>query len=263
MPELLQSRYPTGYFVRMTLPMDLTIAGPLTFEVTKDGLGVRASEDGEDLWVWVEGGELPTHVLVRVDRSPDGRFIATGLHVGLFDKTEIGWDAMRRIKPATLLNYIFGGFDPAAPGAEAEDLVRGMAQPSLDALAELKQAELLEKGADALTTEDYERWRAENLGEMLKQVKSDPKAQRALTAFVLWEKLAGRTPVPSESASKPRASVATDLNHFATTYLKHRAATPRRATQATADELHCSRATVIRRLAEARKLGLIPEKDSK
>lgn len=263
MPELLQSRYPTGYFVRMTLPKDLTVAGPMTFTLTEHGLSARPSEEGEDLWVWVEGGELPTHVLVRIDRSPDGRFIATGLHIGLFDETEIGWDTMRRIKPATLLNYIFGGFDPADPFAEAADVVQRLAQPSLDKLAGEKQSELLEKGAEALTGEDYERWRAENFGQLLRGVSSDPINQRALTAYLVWEQLADRPPMPAEQAAKPRASVATDLNQFAATYLKHRAATPRRATQATADELHCSRATVIRRLAEARKLGLIPEKDSK
>ncbi|WP_346007169.1 hypothetical protein [Janibacter terrae] len=243
----------------MTLPPDLKVSGPFAF----DAGALRPADADDDLWVWIEGGELPVPVLVRVDRSPDGRFIATGLHLGLLREDELGWDTMRRIKPATLLNYIFGGFDPADPFSEASDVVRGLAQPSLDALAAGMQDALREYGAEALTQEDYERWRAEDFGHMLATMQHDSKAQRALTAYALWERLAERPPVPTAAAAKPRASVATDLNQFAQVYLKHRAATPRRATQATADELHCSRATVIRRLAEARKLGLIPEKDSK
>jgi hypothetical protein len=73
-------------------------------------------------WVTVKGGSLPTSIVARIDRAPDGRFVITGLLIGLRERTEITWETLRAIKPASVLNHIFEDFDPHNPAAQALDV---------------------------------------------------------------------------------------------------------------------------------------------
>jgi hypothetical protein len=73
-------------------------------------------------WVTVKGGSLPTGVVARIDRAPDGRFVITGLLIGLRERTEITWETLRGIKPASVLGHIFEDFDPNNPAAGALDI---------------------------------------------------------------------------------------------------------------------------------------------
>lgn len=69
----------------------------------------------EGQWVQVKGGGLPTGLVARIDRAPDGRFVITGLLIGLRERREITWETLRHIKPASVLEQIFKGFDPKNP----------------------------------------------------------------------------------------------------------------------------------------------------
>lgn len=73
-------------------------------------------------WVTVKGGSLPTGLVARIDRAPDGRFVITGLLIGLRERREITWETLRAIKPASVLAHIFADFDPLAPAAGARDV---------------------------------------------------------------------------------------------------------------------------------------------
>lgn len=73
-------------------------------------------------WVTVKGGSLPTGLVARIDRAPDGRFVITGLLIGLRERTEITWETLRAIKPASVLQAIFEDFDPLDPAAGARDI---------------------------------------------------------------------------------------------------------------------------------------------
>ena len=85
---------------------------------------------------------------------------------------------------------------------------------------------------------------------------------RALNAQTIWQMTGGSRPDSEVTeVTRPRASVATNLTEFADAYKRNYAANPRRATTATARELHISRATAIRRIAECREIGLIPPKE--
>ncbi|MCM3554523.1 hypothetical protein M3697_05305 [Janibacter melonis] len=247
MTEVLQSRNPTGYLLRMEIPEDLLVTGPHAFQTGPDGA------ERIDEWVRFEGGGVPVPLYARVERSTDGRFVCTGLAIGIEGHQELTWDTMRQIKPATLLSYIFAGFDPEDPFGNVRESFKRAAHQELTEAA-------VKAGRTQLTSEEVAEVLI-NSTEWTQRVTADDRRRAA--AFGLWSYLTERDPMPEEGvARKPRASVATDLGRFATVYKKHLAASPRRATQATADELHCSRATVLRRIAEARKLGLIPPKDS-
>jgi hypothetical protein len=159
----------------------------------------------EGTWMHLKGDPLPVPITIRIEHTNEGRFIVTGLVIGLRESTEITWETMRQIRLATVLEQLFAGYDPMNPAA-TEDASWG----------------------------------------------------RRLALLTLWYQLPD---VPVES--KPRRHAARNLREVAETYLRHLAATPNRATAATAKELHCSRATVIRRLEEARLAGLLPSKESK
>lgn len=104
-----------------------TLARLLTGWFTGSGPKIPEIPGLEGQWIQVKGGSLPTGVVARVDRAPDGRFVITGLLVGLRERREITWETLRGIKPASVLEYIFEGFDPKNPAAHAFDLDRGQA----------------------------------------------------------------------------------------------------------------------------------------
>jgi hypothetical protein len=86
--------------------------------------------------------------------------------------------------------------------------------------------------------------------------------ERPVDLLALWQMHRWELPdVPVES--RRRRHAAPNLREVAQVYLRHLAAKPHRATTETAKELHCSRATMIRRVAEAREAGLLPPKESK
>jgi hypothetical protein len=231
MAPMLHNRTRNGYVRPVDIPKTLRFSlpepfGSLVNPSPQGKPGEKAGLDGQ--WMKVQGDPLPVDVIIRVDRSDDKRFMITGLVIGLHERREITWEALRMIKPATILGYIFSGFDPNDP-------------------AKLYEA------TDPFPMDDNigDRWR--------------PHA-RAAAALKLWQASENRPHEDDYQAikpvTKPRASVATDLAKFAETYLRNLAATPHRATTATAKEMHISRATAIRRIAECRDEGLLPSKAS-
>jgi hypothetical protein len=182
------------------------VANPFR-HVVDEPLPVLHGMDG--IWLTLKDGPLPVPITVRIDRTKEGRFIITGLVIGLreSDRREITWETMRQIRLAAVLEELFAGWDPMNPARLA-------------------------------------------------------RSRRGQTLLVLWE-LLGRGLPDVQLEDRPRRHAAADLRKFAEVYLRNLAAKPNRATKATADELHCSRATVIRRIAEARAAGLLPPKESK
>lgn len=97
----------------------------------------------------------------------------------------------------------------------------------------------------------------------------DPLRPRMITedgdpdvASVLWSRSrpGGRPRDRTSPTSATRARVATDLEEFADAYSRNRARAPHRAMTDTADQLHISRATAIRRAQQCRDAGLLPPK---
>lgn len=185
-----------------------TLANLLTGWLSGRGPKIPDLPGLEGQWVEAKGGPLATPVVARVDRAPDGRFVITGLLIGLRDRSEITWETLRGIRPATVLEQIFKDFDPNSPAVHAFDLGPGQ------------------------------------------------------TAFHLWASAVRDRP-DVEAPQKAGGRVATDLRVFANTYLRNLAARPHGAMTATAEELHISRATAIRRADQARKAGLLPAKATK
>lgn len=244
MELLLHSRLGTGYVRRMEVPSDFRVTLPQPLEAYLSGKETMDATEG-GYWLRMSGGPLTGEAVVRVDRSEDGRFLVTGVVLGLRSRREITWEALRNVRPTTLVSYLFAGFDPANP---------------LQQYAETDLWLSEEVDGDDFDVEAWER----DAGD------DDPVVQlssvewrthvRAMAAYRLWVETSEaqrRDGNVAQPATKPRASVATDLVHFAEVYRRHQATTPRRATKATADELHVSRATVIRRVAECRQLGLL------
>lgn len=105
--------------------------GRVLFPVWTDENALPADLPGlEGEWVAVSGGPLPMRALVRIDRAKDDRLMITGLILGWRDRQEITWQTLRQVKPATLLEWIFAGFDPHNPAKDAGES-RGMAVLSL------------------------------------------------------------------------------------------------------------------------------------
>lgn len=189
----------------------------------------------------VSGPPLPLPVMVRIDRADDGRFMVTGLLIGLRDRREITWETLRLIKPASIVAWIFSGFD----GKRPLDEVRAT-DPSPPRLV----------GTDF----DLDEWlESDDDAVIMTGSNEDYAYKRAQVAFNLWQSTTFESPTRlPEPATKPRASVAADLTAFAETYSRNYAANPRRATTSTAEQMHISRATAIRRIAECREVGLLP-----
>lgn len=235
-------------------PEPFRVGMPQTFGQTVRQARAAGSDPEPDLggqWLGVRGGPLPSEVVVRVDRTGDGRFIVTGLLMGLSERREITWETLRKIKPATILEWIFAGFDPGNPArlsAETNPLP-----------TELVPGEAF----------DQEAWiRGDDDGPLIPTTRQQWRdSGRASAALVLWSAAVRGSFDPNDDAivepvMKPRASVAKDLLVFAETYLRHLATAPRRATAATAAELSISTATANRRIAECRAKGLLPPKGS-
>jgi hypothetical protein len=171
--------------------------------------------------------------------------------IGLRSRREITWETLRKIKPSTILAAIFAGFDAKDPGRLHRD--------NEIQFVSIEPGENFDEKAWA-----DGRHGGLELPPVIISSDSWREHHRSLAAFQLWHG-AGQDEQqsrPVEAVTRPRASVATNLTEFAQTYLRHLAATPHQATTATAKELHISRATAIRRLAEARELGLIPPKST-
>ncbi len=106
----------------MSTEKPLRLGLPNTFARLTASFGVRDKDlpelvglDGQ--WLTASGGPLPRPVAVRIDRSEDGRFVVTGLLLGLRDRREITWDTLRRLNLASLLQSIFTDYDPDNPAA--------------------------------------------------------------------------------------------------------------------------------------------------
>jgi hypothetical protein len=255
MAQMLQPRLRYGYRPRVEIPESLRIGlpGPFFNLVRRWGQPAPEIMGLEGQWLKVSGGPLPLPIAVRVDQAPDGRFIITGLLIGLDSRTEITWETLRQIKPQTILAYIFSGFDSKDPAAIHDTVEHVTMVPGEDFDEEAWRA-----GHDGA---DPPPW----IGKPMLTPRSWREQIRAMAAHQLWMGL-GRDEHslrPVEAVTKSRASAAANLTEFAEVYLRHLAATPHKATTATAKELHISRATAIRRLADARSLGLIPPKDTK
>lgn len=191
----------------------------------------------------MSGGPLEQAVQVRVDRAPDGRFVVTGLFIGLRDRREITWESLRAIKPATLLAYLFSDFDPDRPFDAYQEMVT-------------RTGVVTEVDPGTFDPEDESDW------DTLPRLTSEEHAEmtRLLTATRLWSATRFAPPT-ADPVLRGRRGMATDLTEFAQIYERHLATQPRRATTATAKEMNISRATAIRRLAECREKGLLPPKE--
>lgn len=250
-----------GYGHAVSTPEDFEIGIPRSFEWLTgsvpglaDGVSTRAKPDG--VWVEVKGGDLPVPLVVRIDQTPSGRFIITGMLIGRDEHRELTWTTLRQIKPSSIISTIFAGWDPRFPEKLVDDTVHRQAFPW-----ELPTSEELEAvGGEAffldpaLPPGDAEAQQLDRAGR---------EAARALRAYEIWRMTGGAqgATTPAEEVTRPRASVATNLTEFADVYRRNFASDPRRATTATAKQLHISRATAIRRIAECREIGLIPPKE--
>lgn len=258
---MVHFRQHPGYRRAMDVPEDFYVSPPQSFDAH---LG-RASGDAGPGGVWVEvsGGGLPIPLMVRIDRTKDGRFVVTGMLVGRDDRREVDWATLRAIKPASIVSMIFAGFDPRLPEKLvdekwwAEKSAYDYRQPTFRELYELKGDIDLDQQMVPPPPGTEAAAKAERASDEL---------LRALHAHEIWRMTGGepeqRGQVPPVTeATRARASVATNLTEFAETYRRHFAANLRRATTATAEELHISRATAIRRIAECREIGLLPPKE--
>lgn len=246
MVRVLQNRLPVGYLVSVDLPKDLRVSFPAPLDsLARQGLDQEQGLDGR--WVEVSGGELPGPIAARIDRTPDGRFVVTGLVLGMRGRQEVTWETVRAIKPATILSYIFSDFDPKAPASAVEKNRASL--------------RVVDSEADAAARPtSWAEWAelpaAEPSSRRLMGGEQIANQARVHAAYELWrgseEQAREVTPV-----RRPRATAAVDLAEVVEVWRRHYALTPRKATQATATELHISRATVLRRLKDAEDQGLL------
>ncbi len=222
----------------MTTPDDLHIHLPRSLEEIVS----TTPDSGARRWVEMSGGGLPGRVAVGVDRTEDGRFIVTGLLIGHRGHDELGWQHLRGIRPATLLSWIFDGFDPLQPAAMARETLAG-------------SVEILDG-----TEFDQEAWERDDEATPLQSPGQAWRDLRKQAPYALWTAVSGQPSGQPREESRATAG-ATDLEEFAKVYQRHFALTPTKATAATAKEYAVSRATVIRRLAAARSVGLLPPAD--
>lgn len=249
----------------MDVPEDFRVGAPQRFDslVDADAAGRTSQVSGarlDGVWVEVSGGGLPVPLLVRIDRTQDGRLVVTGMLIGRDEHREIDWATLRAIKPASIISMIFAGFDPKWPDKImdsawwAELYAQDFREPTARELYEAKGYTGLDpQSLTVPPTEDSDRAAAERASQRL---------LRAQNALQIWHRTGGDGGHSAVHAvTRARASVATNLSEFADAYKRHFSANPRRATTATAEELHISRATAIRRIAECREIGLIPPKE--
>ena len=138
MTNLLQKRLPPGYGRGVSIPKSFQVGLPRTlakllsgWQTIQGATQIPEIPGLEGQWLEVSGGPLPTRVLVRVDRAEDDRLVITGLLLGWRDRQEITWETLRQIKPASLLEWIFAGFNPMNPAAGAFESDRGQTQLAL------------------------------------------------------------------------------------------------------------------------------------
>jgi hypothetical protein len=221
MSQLLQSGDGLLYLRRVDVPNDFRVSLPRRLEelVASSKLELDTDNGLSGRWVSMSGGPLTRTMHARVGKTDDGRLVVTGLLLGLDDEQEITWESLRAIKPASLLSYLFSGFDPESP--------------------QRAYSELADK-ADASG-----------------DVDSQSELIRHLVAARLWTATSFARN-KAEAVLRSRRGMAADLTEFAEVYRRHYATQPRRATTATAKELNISRATAIRRIAECRAKNLLP-----
>lgn len=249
-----------GYGRAVSVPEDFRVGIPNSFEHQIGRSGARGEESRrpDGVWLEVEGGGIPVPLLVRIDQASNGRFLVTGLMIGRDEHRELTWSTLREIKPASILSMLFTGWDPRLPEKIVDDRVDAQQprDPAVDdevaqAFARSNQGD--PHAFDNLSTEARAAYR-ETVDFL-----------RPLAAAAVWRMTGGAERARSggevTEVTRPRASVATNLTDFADVYRRNFAADPRRATSATANEMHISRATAIRRIAECRELGLIPPKE--
>jgi hypothetical protein len=259
---MVHFRQHPGYVHVVDVPEDFKVGIPRRFPllVGLDGKSQNTQEPPDGVWVEVEGGGLPIPLVVRIDSTPDGRFIVTGMLLGRDDHREIDWATLRGIKPASIIRNIFAGFDPRLPDKKVDDAWQAERVAANVPATFLELVEARAKGG----TENLEP-KSHPPGSVEETAAQQARDEfvRALKAHEIWRLTGGeqRSPASVTEVNRPRAAMATNLTEFARTYLNNVAADPRRATTATAHELHISRATAIRRIKECRDLGLIPPQE--
>lgn len=264
---MVHFRQHPGYGRVVSVPDDFRANLPASFEyhVGRSGAVDEEKRRPDGVWVEVEGGGIPVPLLVRIDRTPDDRFVITGLLIGRDEHREITWSMLRQIKPASIIGMLFAGWDPRLP-EKLVDETWTAPTPWLEPTPE----ELAAVGGNSVDLEPFDAEPGSPEAEAADRHYRD--TMRALVAHDVWRKIGGRqrseVGATVEEVTRPRASVATNLTEFAEIYRRNYAADPRRATAATVRELEklglpASRATVVRRIAECRDLGLIPPKEKK
>jgi hypothetical protein len=66
-------------------------------------------------WVSVSRGGLFEPVLMRINKSSDGRFVVTGLVIGMSGQRELTSHTLRSIKLGAIMRELFKDFDPTRP----------------------------------------------------------------------------------------------------------------------------------------------------
>jgi hypothetical protein len=252
---MVHFRLHPGYVRAVSTPEDFELGIPCTFEGLMRGDGLDdGPKDPAGVWIAVRGGGLPVPVVVRIDQTRDGRFMVTGLLIGLDERREVTWTTLRQIKPATILSNIFAGWDPRIP---EKALSEALERPDFS-----WDEPTIEEFADPNLPLNLARPDPPGPDEIEQAAKWSREWPRALRAYELWRQTRpDERASPAEEVTRARASVATNLTEFAGAYRRNYAVNPRRATTATAEELHISRATAIRRIAECRDIGLLAAQD--
>lgn len=115
---------------------------------------------GRSLWVRVEGGDLPMPVEILVDRTPEGRYMFTGLRLGgdpEEDEYEITSQTLRQIRLSEIQAAYFEHFEPIRLMEESLAEVsyplrpRGPEHEALSAFARTYLTELARQPRRAMT----------------------------------------------------------------------------------------------------------------
>lgn len=70
------------------------------------------ADPDHDEWVTVYGGDLPVPVDIRIGQAGDGRFVFTGLRIGVAAAAEVTANVLRRVRLAEILADYWVAFPP-------------------------------------------------------------------------------------------------------------------------------------------------------
>lgn len=108
------------------------------------------ADPAHDEWVTVYGGDLPVPVDVRIGQADNGRFVFTGLRIGVAAREEVTANVLRKIRLAEILADYWVAFPPITEReilAHAADMSRPLPPgrgPDDDALRAFAAAYLTE-----------------------------------------------------------------------------------------------------------------------